>query len=295
MRLKSILGYEKVKALPLFEVSVIAASLMVGVVLVTQRQLFNQKAATNKTASLTFSTSKINVVPGGTCSVGVNLSTGGQGVRGADIMVEFNKSKQTFSGFTKSSAANVSNVFKVVAPIKTDCSIDTSSMVASANANGVVQIGLIAADPGGTNCALPSPMASGALTGPFNDSGSVGILTFIAKPSTGDSTMGFKYSAADATTDSNVLIAALPTGTTAGSSGDILAAPSSTVTVSYCYDYAGGNSVNVGDIQQVAAAYNQTSSQPSTKYQAKFDLNNNGKIDIGDIQPVAGQYGKSCL
>ena len=277
-----------------FLLAVVSVGLFTGLVLVKWNQDIRREAAT-LTAVYSFSTSTIKVVPGSNFSVSIILATGGQGIVGSDVLVRLDNTRHRLVTMNKSTNTSFNNIFKTYAPIKTDCSFDTAKVVNTANTSGLIEFGVVAFDPVDTNCTS-TPSSNGSLTGTFNGTANVASLTFEAKPAVGDSVIryvpsnGYSDTGYTSTTDSNVVIAQ-----TSANPEDILQTPSSVVTVSYCYDFAGGSSVNIGDIQLVAAGYGHTPTTPSTKYQARFDLNNNQRIDIGDIQPVAGQYGKSCI
>lgn len=273
---------------------VLVAGLVAGLVLVRQVQDIRERAAAARTASLAFSVTQLKVVPGNVYPVGVTLATGGQSIVGADVLVRFDQSRLALESISGSGNSGFSNIFRTYAPIRDDCTFDTGRVVVEANARGVTEFGVAAFDPQGTGCDPNNPSEAGRVTGAFNGSATAATLTFAVRPGTGASQVRFIPSSGvtDAgyslTTDSNVVLGG-------AAPEDILQTPGSIVTVNYCYDFAGGGTVNVGDIQAVAAAYAYTPGTIDTKYQARFDLNNNGRIDIGDIQPIAAQYLNSCI
>jgi hypothetical protein len=57
-------------------------------------------------------------------------------------------------------------------------------------------------------------------------------------------------------------------------------------------DVNGDCSVNMIDIQQVAARYGAF--YGSLLYSAKYDLNGDRQIDVRDIQAVAAAFGQTC-
>lgn len=59
-------------------------------------------------------------------------------------------------------------------------------------------------------------------------------------------------------------------------------------------DVNGDQRVDFVDVQGVADHWNGRQSDPSSGYDARYDLNHDGAVDIADVQQTAGQWGQEC-
>lgn len=275
-------------------------------ILAQRRQDLGSRALADS-AILSFSPTAVTVAPSNTFNASVVLLTGGQAIVGADILVQFDRTKLALQSLTKPDHA----VFKTYAPINSDGNFDTARVISTANNTGIVEFGIIAFDSSG----------NGNPTGTFNGVISpVTTLTFQVLAGASDTTqITYKYDGVSATTDSNVV--ADPQGD--GNPEDILAAPTSTVTVSIsgtaspqpspsvsaspvpsggqcnsCYNYNGIGNIDVNDILTLAGRW--LARNGDANYDILYDITCNlpyqngtidGVINILDIQTIAGQWG----
>lgn len=227
----SFLKNNQVKFIPILIIAFLVIATLITLILGKKSTDLRTKA-TSFTGILSFSPPNISGVPGDILSedVSVILDTGGQAVTGADILIQFDPDKLTFTGMTQES----SPTFKTYAPITPDNTgtFDLNRVKNCANlggpdcpsGRGVIEFGILAFDwtaGGGT----------GAITAPFT-----GIMTPVTKLSfqtnpdaSGTTSLTFKYDGQGISTDSNIVTSPV----SGGNPEDILAAPTSSVVIDF--------------------------------------------------------------
>lgn len=278
------------------------------VLTVARRTTELRTKAVSYTGVLSFNPTSMSLQPGATMTtpVSVIMNTGNQTVVGADILVKFPTDKLELVSLTK----EAHNSFKTFAPVTSSGAFDTNKVVSTANSTGVVEFGIVTFDWGAST-------VTSAFNGTFSP---VSKLTFKAKAGvTGTAEITYVYTAQGNTTDSNIVH-----NPTSGDPEDILAQPTSKVTVSFggpstssapspsnqpsptvgtcntCYNFDASSDGKIGilDVLQVANRFGSSTGQPN--YGALYDIycSNNqpdGVINIMDVLQVANRFGQnSC-
>lgn len=280
------------------------------VMTVAKRSQELRTKAVSYTATLSFTPTTVSVNPGATFTtpIAVNLNSGTQSMVGADILVKFDQTKLTLTTITKPTHAT----FKTYAPVDTSGNFDMNKVITTANSTGLVEFGIVSFDWAASNV---TPAFTGAIS-------PVTQLTFQAKSTASGSTaITFKYDGQGNTTDSNVVY-----NPATGDPEDILAAPTSQVTVTFagtspqpsssifpspsigpspstgvcntCYNFnaSSDGAIDIIDVLNVANRFGSFTGSPN--YGALYDVycvNNqpDGQINILDVLQVANRFGQS--
>jgi hypothetical protein len=294
----------KTQILPIALVAILAILSLAINGLVQKNQELRSKAVADN-GQLTFTPTGATTVPvGGTVDLVVNMVNGGQAVVGADILVQFDKSKLTLQSITP----GVSPIFKTFLPIDTNGNFDTAKVVSGANnaaSGGIAEFGIVSFDWVGN--ALTSPTPANTTLSP------VATLRFQVKPgSSGTTDVFFKNDGTSATTDSNIVV--IPT---AGSPEDILQAPgyaNDRVTLTVGSGSAASPSpipTPSGSAAPSPSASATTNPSPTLSPSPSSspgvspsiaactvrgcqDFNQSGFIEITDIQTIASRYGATA-
>ncbi len=280
--MKDLLRYlnaNKVKLIPLFILIFLTVATFVTLTLTKRTKELRSKAA-NYTATLSFSPTTLNMTA--PQPVAIILNPNGQAVVGADIVVNFDQTKLTLMSIAIPTLTS-SSVFKTYAPVRTDNTgaFDDVKVISTANTSGKIEFGIISFD-----------WTSETLTTPNTDVVSpVAQLTFQAKAgATGTTTLTYAYTAQGNTTDSNVVF-----NPTNGDPEDILAAPTSTVLVTFAGPTpTPGASPNPSPSATPVATPGATpnpSATPSCENATclDFDTTPNGRVDVTDVLKVSNR------
>ncbi|MCL4366621.1 DUF5060 domain-containing protein, partial [Patescibacteria group bacterium] len=154
---------------------------------------YQAQAAGGANSSVTLPAS-VAVPPGQNFTVPVTINTDGVGIRGVDVILNFDTSKLSLVSITPTvSGTSLSTVI----PVDSNGNFNSAQVITNANQNGTIEFGAIAFN-----------WANSSVTSAFNGTAQIANLTFQSL-ATGSASVNFNYTPG-ATTDTNLVQDANP-------------------------------------------------------------------------------------